>query len=299
MTRILIAEDSATQRTEIEFLLEEAGYEVASSANGALAWELIERSAPDVILTDLHMPEMNGLELVEKVREHAPSIPVILITADGSEEIAVEALRKGAASYIPKQFLDRDLLSTVSDIVKMVSRDQNRQRLVQALQHSQHEFEFGNDYDMASSLIVHTEEELSRVAFTDETGIFRISMALKEALINAIDHGNLELDSALKDDDENSYREMSQKRMREEPYCDRRVRVRTQFAQDQVSFQIRDEGPGFNPSAIPDPTTPDNLIRAHGRGLMLIHSFMDQVTHNDVGNETTMTKFREPDDRLL
>jgi len=61
----------------------------------------------------------------------------------------------------------------------------------------------------------------------------------------------------------------------------------------QVCYTISDQGPGFDPSSLPDPLDPENLLRTHGRGLMLIRSFMDEVRHNDTGNEITMIKRRE------
>ena len=60
-----------------------------------------------------------------------------------------------------------------------------------------------------------------------------------------------------------------------------------------VTYRIRDEGPGFDRSALPDPTDPANLEKVSGRGLMLIHAFMDEVSHNASGNEITMAKRAE------
>ena len=72
------------------------------AVNGKEALEEIEKHIPDLVLTDMQMPEMNGLELVTAVKEEYPFIPVLLMTAQGSEEIAVQALRRGAASYVPE-----------------------------------------------------------------------------------------------------------------------------------------------------------------------------------------------------
>ena len=73
--------------------------------DGREALAAIQRDPPDLVLTDLQMPEMNGLELVVAIRTTYPAIPVILMTAHGSEEIAMEALQKGAASFVPKKNL--------------------------------------------------------------------------------------------------------------------------------------------------------------------------------------------------
>ena len=74
------------------------------------------------------------------------------------------------------------------------------------------------------------------------------------------------------------------------PDQDRRVHVYAKESRRQAVYVIRDEGPGFDPSALPDPTDPSNLEKASGRGLLLIRTFMDEVHHNEDGNQITMVK---------
>ena len=82
---------------------------VVYAADGREGLAAIARETPSVILTDLVMPDMGGLELVQRVRAEHPEISVILMTAFGSEEVAMQTLRAGAANYIPKRDLARDL----------------------------------------------------------------------------------------------------------------------------------------------------------------------------------------------
>jgi anti-sigma regulatory factor (Ser/Thr protein kinase) len=76
-------------------------------------------------------------------------------------------------------------------------------------------------------------------------------------------------------------------------YRNRRVHVTARESPAEAVYVIRDEGPGFDPSKLPDPTDPSNLVRVSGRGLLLIRTFMDEVHHNEIGNEITMTKRRD------
>ncbi len=121
-TTVLVAEDSRTQSVLFRSLLEKAGYHAVMAGNGREAMDMIRNMPPDVVITDLNMPEMNGLELVEAVHAHFPGIPVILATGVGSEEIAAEALRKGAASYVPKRNL-RDLIPTLQRLLAVAQAD--------------------------------------------------------------------------------------------------------------------------------------------------------------------------------
>lgn len=119
----------------------------------------------------------------------------------------------------------------------------------------------------------------------------RIQIALQEALTNAVLHGNLEMDSELRQEDEQVYTQLAAVRQMIWPYCDRRVHVTATFTSDRVKYIIRDEGPGFDPNSVQDPTTVGNVGRVGGRGLMLIRSFVDDVSFNAQGSEITLVKY--------
>lgn len=297
MVRIQVAEDSRTQAVEIEFILQDAGYEVSVAENGLKALEAIRESPPDVLLTDLHMPEMTGLELITVMRKEFPEVPVVMMTADGTEDIAAESLRAGASSYIPKRMLNRDLLPTLNDISAMIDSRRNRDLVTSTVVSSDVTYQLTNDHGLANALIGRLEEQLNELQIADKTGVFRMALGIKEAIMNAIDHGNLELDSKLREGDAfENYRQLGNERMEQEPYASRRVMVRASVTDEEIRYVIRDDGPGFDPSTLPDPTDPENLLRPHGRGLMLIQNFMDYVSHNDRGNEITMVKLRSQED---
>ena len=105
-------------------------------------------------------------------------------------------------------------------------------------------------------------------------------------------HGNLELSSSLKETDEKVYYSLAKERVVQSPYRERRVRVAARLNREEAVFTILDDGPGFDPSTLPDPTDPSNLGKVSGRGLLLIQTFMDRVEHNYRGNEITMVKFQ-------
>jgi anti-sigma regulatory factor (Ser/Thr protein kinase) len=113
-------------------------------------------------------------------------------------------------------------------------------------------------------------------------------MALREALVNAIEHGNLEVSSRLRELDDDSYVREVRRRRETEPYRSRRVTLCARETRDEVTYVIKDEGPGFDVGSLPDPTRPENLEKASGRGLLLIRAFMDEVSHSPSGNEITL-----------
>src|SRR5262249_58737770 len=111
MSRVLVVEDSASQAEMIQSYLTDEGYAVELARNGQEGLKALEQKIPDIVVTDLQMPELDGLQLVETVRKQYPRVPIILMTAHGSEDIAIQALQKGAATYAPQRKLARDVAS--------------------------------------------------------------------------------------------------------------------------------------------------------------------------------------------
>lgn len=114
--RILIAEDDADMRELLEEILTDAGFETVTAVNGRFALAHIENEQEqiDLVLTDVQMPELKGDELLAQVRQSRIETPIIIITAFGSVENAVEMVKNGAFSYLTKPFATKDLLEIVS-----------------------------------------------------------------------------------------------------------------------------------------------------------------------------------------
>jgi two-component system, NtrC family, response regulator HydG len=108
--RVLVVDDEPSARSGLEKLLVSEGYAVATAENGALALAAVDESVPDVVITDLRMPEMDGVELTTMLAERLPHVPVIVVTAYGDVASAVSAMRAGAVDFITKP-VDFDVLA--------------------------------------------------------------------------------------------------------------------------------------------------------------------------------------------
>jgi anti-sigma regulatory factor (Ser/Thr protein kinase) len=151
-------------------------------------------------------------------------------------------------------------------------------------------FALENDPALIRALVKEAQQAMADIGFGDVLERIRIGEALEEALLNAMYHGNLEVSSELREEGDTIYYQLAEQRCREEPYRQRRVHVEASFSRSEVVFVVRDEGPGFEPARLRDPTDPANLERLSGRGLLLIQTFMDEVLFNETGNQITMTK---------
>ncbi len=299
MTTILVVDDSAVDRALIGDLLgKRSQWTIENAANGREALARMKRAAPDVVVTDLQMPEMDGLELVGAVREQHPGVPVILITAYGSETLAVEALDQGAASYVPKSQLPDKLLNTVEKVLALARADRNYEQLIQCMTGAAFSFSLKNDAALMDPLVELVQQMLVGMQFCDSTERFQIGMALKEALTNALFHGSLGLNVEQMQDVLDKLRrgekvEVVKDPRSEPPYRDRRIFVNIRLSPCEVRFVVRDEGPGFDVTAVPDSRDPAALEPGRGRGLAIMRNFMDEVRFNAAGNEVTMVKRRE------
>lgn len=293
MPKILVVDDSKMDRLLIGGLLEaEADFEVVYANDGREALAVVEAESPDLVITDLVMPELDGLELVAHMKQRFAGIPTVLVTSQGNEETAVKALQGGAASYVPKAALATDLIETVETVLDAARDERSRFEILSSLITSEYRWQLPNDRSLFGPLIQYLQENLTGFGLCDETERTRLGVALEEALVNAAEHGNLELDSALRQEDRGEYLRIMRERLAHSPYKDRGVYLDATLSREEARFLIRDEGTGFDPDDLPDPTNPENLLKASGRGVMLMRTFMDEVIFNEIGNEVTLVKRR-------
>jgi nitrogen regulation protein NR(I) len=126
---VLIVEDEANMRRVLGALLRRAGYRILEAVDGQRALELLEAEPVDAVLSDLKMPHMNGLELLEAVQHRHPSVPFILLTAYGTIGSAVEALKQGAFDYLTKPFDPDEIQQVVTKAVKTHELQESETRI--------------------------------------------------------------------------------------------------------------------------------------------------------------------------
>ena len=295
MPTVLVVDDSAVDRRFVgELLAKEADWTVGYAVHGADALLQMEQAIPDIVVSDLLMPEIDGLQLVASVRQRYPLVPVILMTSQGSEEIAVQALQQGAASYVPKRAIVHYLRDTIRKVLSVSSRERSQTRLMGCMTRSESTFILENDPSLFGPLILYLQEGAMQMGLWNDADRTRVGVALEEALTNALYHGNLEIGSELREKDVSAYYDLIGMRRQELPFRDRRIVVEAKLSAKQAVFIIHDGGCGFDPAALPDPTDPANLAKVSGRGILLMRAFMDEIVYNDSGSMVTLVKHRQP-----
>lgn len=291
MLKVLVVDDAATDRIRVAGIAAKwKSCEVLQADNGQSAVEVVSAQLPDIVLTDLNMPEMDGLELVKAVREDFPHIPVILMTGDGSEEMAASALQTGAASYVPKNRLAADLVDTLEQVYSTSQSAHSLSRLMHYVTESTTQFSLPNDPALLKICLDRLLSMLRCLPLGDEMERVRVGIALREAISNAYYHGNLEVEDEDFSGDRDDWHRIASSRWYEAPYCDRRVYVRADINRDRAVFVIGDDGDGFD--FAPGNSKPEqpSQNQGQGRGLTLMKTIMDEVTFNDAGNEVRLVK---------
>lgn len=131
---ILVVDDEKNYLVLLDALLSEEGYDVTVMQDPEMALMYLKESEVDVVITDFKMPGINGQELLERIKEIHPQMPVIIMTAYGSVDGAVEAMKCGAFDYINKPFSNDDLLLSVSKAVKIADAYRKNKLLVESME---------------------------------------------------------------------------------------------------------------------------------------------------------------------
>ncbi|HEX5103539.1 MAG TPA: response regulator, partial [Pirellulaceae bacterium] len=255
----------------------------------------IGEQQPDIVVTDLQMPEMDGLQLVTAIRIHFPRVPVVLITAHGSEELAVRALEQGAASYVPKSQLAANLQSVVDQVLELAKGNRGYEALAQSMDYAEFRFRADNDLATTDRLVELIQQLVGSIGVCDTGGQVRLGMALEEAFRLAVLRGNLEMTPEMllaASGHGEEARTWLDKRRQSEPYASRRVLIHVKITPDEAHFTIGHEGP---PLALADAgAAAENpaLENPSDRSLILMRAFLDEVEFDPSGTSMKLVKRR-------
>jgi len=266
-TRIMVVDDEPMMTQLLGRYLREKGYQVDTAADGREALDQLKSREYHLLITDMRMPYLDGLQLLKAAKDLFPRLPVIFISGYGEAETVVAALKAGADNFLAKP-LDLEVLErVVEQSLSMASLLPKRCPLPTIVQNtiitSPSRSECVQDivYQLALSAVA--------VGFASPDLDSNLKLALVEAITNAMEHGN---------------------RWAE----DRPVRISAEMSAHQIKVTVSDLGAGFDHRKLTNPTETERLLAERGRGVFLINSIMDQVLYNPAGNEVTLIKNKAP-----
>jgi DNA-binding response OmpR family regulator len=291
--KILIVDDEKQVRDVLSIALSEEGYQTFEAPNGERGIELFISTEPDIVITDVMMPGMDGIEVTRDIRQRREDIDVVIMSGFGTEELVINALRAGASNYVKKPIVFDELFKIIDEIL---FRRENRKRyqIVKTIvQRESKDMIIGND---VSDVWGAVNQILFNVrGIVDSNAIEGMSIGLYELIVNAIEHGNLAITYEEKSDalQRNRYRELLDERRERADSEGKNVAIHCDFSPTQLIVEIEDQGRGFDLNGLPDMQSPEAIMSDHGRGILLANLFYDKVDFVFPGNCVKIIKYFE------
>ena len=268
------------------------GLDVCAASDGEHALQVFEQKRPSLVVTDVRMPNVDGVSLTHQLKARRPDCPVIIITGYGDESTAVAALKAGACDYLHKPFQISELKNTLQRALSLIRARSMETQALQSLCKVSWSFEIENNLDLLGGILTVMLRPVD--VWLSESDQLHVRMGLQELLINAVEHGNLGISAeekreALMND---TYETLLESRLRMPVYAARRVKVWMENDPVEHIFQCRihDEGEGFdwepllhgNADSIPS-------LAGSGRGIFLVKTLIPQIQYVGRGNEVLLT----------
>ncbi len=272
---ILLVEDDPAMHEVFRALLVSTPWRLESANGGFAALEMVRSRPYDLVITDIRMPGMDGLELLRRIRQERPGAKVIVMTADNTPQALVASLRELAYTYFSKPFSP----AAVVELIEQALADEDPEEDIQVLSATANwiALHVRCRLDVADRLVQFFSEMKADLPEQDRENI---ATAFREVLRNAIEHGGK---------------------------CDPRQKVFVAYVRTSraIHYYIRDPGEGFSMAEIPhaavaySPDTPTEHIqyraeqglRPGGFGILLVRHLVDELIYNEKGNEVLMVKY--------
>jgi len=272
--RILIVDDDPDIHQFLGIALRGYGFHLESAFNGQEGLNRIESAGWDLVITDVIMPVMGGMELLERVRRLRPQLPVLVMTVDSTAQKIVTAIRDHAFAWLQKPFTKE----AVIELVNVALAEPPPEGDIEVISASPRWLELRLRCDMKTAWrALHFLREMDQGLPEDERE--DVALAFREILFNAVEHGG--------GNDPNVF-----------------VTVTYTRADNALLFRVRDPGPGFsfdnlrhaaagNPdSPVEHATTRAALgMRPGGFGILLIRNLVDELIYNEKGNEALLIRY--------
>ena len=265
--RILVVDDEKDVRDTLSEMIQSLGSEVAVAENGVKALDRVKTERIDLIVTDLSMPEMSGLDLIVEAKRVSPNIPIAVISAYGNVENTTYALTRGAFSFIAKPFK----MSQIKDMIRKGKQLRELSLGTYALMdwvRSETDMTFPSQENLFPSAILFVLKECQWRGIEDDARLENIAICLEELLSNALIHGN---------------RNNKEKQ----------IALRMRFDAERFILAVKDEGDGFDATTYLEKIRNNQAAIPEKRGLFITDLLVDELQFNDKGNEVTAVIYRK------
>lgn len=277
---LLVVDDSATQAMFIASVLECLDCDIQTAEDGIDALDQIRTQCPDLVVTDLQMPNCDGLGLIHQMQTVCPMVPSILVTAFGNEQLAAEALGSGATTYIAKENVDVLLADTVRRLLTFAEANRESLEIKGTLGLGRHDFLTDCSIERLVPLVSLVVRLMGAMGVLNTCDRIRIAETLHHLLFHAIIHENLNIPLQKEPITLDQAEARIRSRVNDPATSEREgqcVRLRMNVTNESVRFRIDPECSGASFYQAPLPGTPQSFSDERARAMLLSTSTMDEV----------------------
>lgn len=294
-TRILVVDDSIAIVNSLCTILKVSGFEVDSAFNGSDALRKIHSSEYDVVICDIEMPGITGLDLLGKVRrDYDRELDVILMTGFLDHDYFIEAIRMGASDFIRKPV---DTKQIIRSIHSLMERRRSRNDYSDFYQNTETaDFNFVIDPRKFSKFAISKVfNSFLRQSFQFNHNLLNeLLICVDEMVYNAFIHGTLNLSVGERVLDHSSQQRLIEERLADPDIASKRLRFSfcVDHAQNVINISVEDDGKGFDYNAWLNRVAeePKLNLEEHGRGISMLYHLADTLTFSNGGRKVSISK---------
>jgi FixJ family two-component response regulator/anti-sigma regulatory factor (Ser/Thr protein kinase) len=286
---VLIVDDEAMVRGVLAEALAQAGYRPVEAPDGETALERARITRPSVVLTDVRMPGMDGVELLSHLKALDSEITVAVMTGFGNEDIVIRALQNGAVNFFNKPLRPQDAVDFVASALRAKRTPRVSDLRTAGLVGESKRFSLVTaDVDLHP---VIEQITLNLPEFLAPDAVVKVKIAIEEMIRNGVEHGNLgigleEKHRALA---EGRFGDLLEERLALAGNAEKRILISSELDDEKLTVTVEDEGEGF-PWATFMRRRPSELLRFNGRGILLAQMGFDRLLYNERGNKVILEK---------
>jgi DNA-binding response OmpR family regulator len=250
--KVLIVDDQNVLRSVLTKFMHKEGLTPIEAENGEAAVALYTSERPAVVLSDIMMPRMDGLTLLNEIKKIDAKAAVVLMTGYGNEEILLKALRGGAANYFKKPFNFREVIEVVQNLIRhRAALELSTTSSPYLVRESRH---FVMETGSADIFPVINQITLSLQNIAPEQVILNLKVGIEEMLKNAIEHGNLGISAKEKNAalEQGSFGRLISEKLSVDGNAEKKISISAETSRDEFRITIEDEGSGFDWRSLPN-----------------------------------------------
>jgi len=291
--KVLIVEDDIVSRELLRVVVQKEGYECMCAEDGIQGLETFNEFLPDIVISDIRMPRLDGIGLLKKIRQVERNVIVIIVTAHGNEQIALQTLQLGANNYIKKPIHLEELKILLSRYNNVLINKLSKADVSSLIVKRNLELVIDSDLDLVPSVSEYLVKQVTNLYTPSE--LISIELGLSELLINAIEHGSFNISNEDKKEalKLNSLTQLYYERSLIPEYAERKISIDFNQNGQQCEWIISDEGNGFNYNYIPNPNFDKIVTELHGRGVFISKLQFDTIEYSGNGNIVKAIKIRK------